>query len=135
LDELIGLEGPKEQITVWRTEIQIDQMLAARGEAVSSTNENHIVLEGFALQQQPCHLHLRVARHADHVYIDLADAGNRVIAIGGGTWTISDTAPQRPNLQSARPSTQNRTWPNEHPSSALRRTHLTGSGARRMRSF
>jgi replication-associated recombination protein RarA len=46
LDELIGLEGPKQQITVWRTEIQIDQMLAARGEAVSSTNENHIVLEG-----------------------------------------------------------------------------------------
>jgi type VII secretion ATPase EccA len=46
LDELIGLDGPKEQITVWRTEIQIDQILAARGEAVSSTNENHIVLEG-----------------------------------------------------------------------------------------
>ena len=46
LDELIGLEGPKEQITVWRTEIQIDQILAARGEQVSSTNENHIVLEG-----------------------------------------------------------------------------------------
>jgi type VII secretion ATPase EccA len=46
LDELIGLEGPKEQITVWRTEIQIDQILAARGEETSSTNENHIVLEG-----------------------------------------------------------------------------------------
>ena len=46
LDELIGLDGPKEQITVWRTEIQIDQILAARGEQVSSTNENHIVLEG-----------------------------------------------------------------------------------------
>ncbi|HZA08425.1 AAA family ATPase [Mycobacterium sp.] len=46
LDELIGLEGPKEQITVWRTEIQIDQILAARGEQVSATNENHIVLEG-----------------------------------------------------------------------------------------
>jgi hypothetical protein len=29
LDELIGLEGPKEQIAVWRTEIQIDQLLAA----------------------------------------------------------------------------------------------------------
>jgi type VII secretion ATPase EccA len=46
LDELIGLDGPKEQITVWRTEIQIDQILAARGEETSSTNENHIVLEG-----------------------------------------------------------------------------------------
>ena len=32
LDELIGLEGPKEQIAVWRTEIQIDQLLAAQGE-------------------------------------------------------------------------------------------------------
>ena len=46
LDELIGLDGPKEQITVWRTEIQIDQILSARGEETSSTNENHIVLEG-----------------------------------------------------------------------------------------
>jgi type VII secretion ATPase EccA len=46
LDELIGLEGPKEQIAVWRTEIQIDQLLAARGEQVSPTNENHMVLEG-----------------------------------------------------------------------------------------
>jgi type VII secretion ATPase EccA len=46
LDELIGLDGPKEQIAVWRTEIQIDQLLAAQGEETSSTNENHMVLEG-----------------------------------------------------------------------------------------
>jgi type VII secretion ATPase EccA len=46
LDELIGLEGPKEQIAVWRTEIQIDQLLAAQGEETSATNENHMVLEG-----------------------------------------------------------------------------------------
>ena len=46
LDELIGLTGPKEQITVWRTEIQIDQILADRGEETSMTNENHMVLEG-----------------------------------------------------------------------------------------
>ena len=46
LDELIGLAGPKEQITVWRTEIQIDQILAARGEETASTNECHMVLEG-----------------------------------------------------------------------------------------
>jgi tetratricopeptide (TPR) repeat protein len=46
LDELIGLEGPKELIAVWRTEIQIDQLLAAQGEETSATNENHIVLEG-----------------------------------------------------------------------------------------
>ena len=46
LDELIGLDGPKEQIAVWRTEIQIDQLLAAQGEETSTTNENHMVLEG-----------------------------------------------------------------------------------------
>jgi hypothetical protein len=31
---------------VWRTEIQIDQLLAAQGQETSSTNENHVVLEG-----------------------------------------------------------------------------------------
>ena len=46
LDELIGLDRPKEQIALWRTEIQIDQLLAAQGEETSSTNENHMVLEG-----------------------------------------------------------------------------------------
>src|ERR1700716_196870 len=46
LDELIGLEGPKDQIAVWRTEIQIDQLLAAQGQEISTTNENHMVLEG-----------------------------------------------------------------------------------------
>jgi sRNA-binding carbon storage regulator CsrA len=34
LDERIGLEGPKEQIAVWRTEIQIDQ----QGEETSATS-------------------------------------------------------------------------------------------------
>ncbi|MGK2902301.1 MAG: type VII secretion AAA-ATPase EccA [Mycobacterium sp.] len=46
LDELIGLEDPKEQIAVWRTEIQIDQLMAAQGDETSSTGENHMVLEG-----------------------------------------------------------------------------------------
>jgi AAA+ superfamily predicted ATPase len=46
LDELIGLDGPKEQIAVWRTEIQIDQLLAEQGMDASGTNENHMVLEG-----------------------------------------------------------------------------------------
>lgn len=46
LDELIGLEGPKEQIAVWRTEIQIDSLLAAQGQETSATNENHMVLQG-----------------------------------------------------------------------------------------
>ena len=46
LDELIGLAGPKEQITVWRTEIQMDRILAARSKETSSSHENHMVLEG-----------------------------------------------------------------------------------------
>jgi type VII secretion ATPase EccA len=60
LDALIGLEGPKEQIAVWRTEIQIDQLTAAPegdqegastgenqgGREGVSTGENHMVLEG-----------------------------------------------------------------------------------------
>ena len=46
LDALIGLEGPKEQVAVWRTEIQIDQLLAEQGEDVGLANENHMVFEG-----------------------------------------------------------------------------------------
>jgi type VII secretion ATPase EccA len=46
IDELIGLEDAKEQIAVWRTEIQIDQLLAEQGDAVSSSNENHMVFLG-----------------------------------------------------------------------------------------
>lgn len=40
------MEGPKEQIALWRTEIQIDQLLADQGAETSGTNDNHIVLEG-----------------------------------------------------------------------------------------
>jgi type VII secretion ATPase EccA len=46
IDELIGLEDAKEQIAVWRTEIQIDQLLAEQGEAVTASNENHMVFLG-----------------------------------------------------------------------------------------
>ena len=46
IDELIGLEDAKEQIAVWRTEIQIDQLLAEQGGAVTSSNENHMVFLG-----------------------------------------------------------------------------------------
>jgi ESX secretion system protein EccA len=46
IDELIGLEDAKEQIAVWRTEIQIDQLLAEQGDVVSSSNENHMVFLG-----------------------------------------------------------------------------------------
>ena len=46
IDELIGLEDAKEQIAVWRTEIQIDQLLAEHGDAVPVSNENHMVFLG-----------------------------------------------------------------------------------------
>ena len=46
IDELIGLEDAKEQIAVWRTEIQIDQLLAEQGEPVRASNENHMVFLG-----------------------------------------------------------------------------------------
>jgi len=46
IDELIGLQDAKEQIAVWRTEIQIDQLLAEQGEAVAASNENHMVFLG-----------------------------------------------------------------------------------------
>ncbi|MFL6083377.1 MAG: hypothetical protein ACJ74F_09240, partial [Mycobacterium sp.] len=50
-------------------------------------------LEGFATQEEPRRLHLRVAQYNGTVYIDLADPGDHVIPINGGEWEISDTAP------------------------------------------
>ncbi|ANW68224.1 hypothetical protein BCA37_30640 (plasmid) [Mycobacterium sp. djl-10] len=46
LATFIGLEGPKEQIAVWRTEIEIDLLLAEQGQEVGTANENHMVFEG-----------------------------------------------------------------------------------------
>jgi len=46
IDSLIGLEDAKEQIAVWRTEIQIEQLLAEQGESIGSSNENHMVFLG-----------------------------------------------------------------------------------------
>lgn len=46
VDELIGLEGAKEQIAVWRTEIQIEQLLAEQGDGGATSNENHMVFLG-----------------------------------------------------------------------------------------
>lgn len=46
IDELIGLQDAKEQIALWRTEIQIDELLAEQGEAVAASNENHMVFLG-----------------------------------------------------------------------------------------
>lgn len=46
LDELIGLRGPDERITLWRKEIQIDEIHGARGEEALSTHEYQMVLDG-----------------------------------------------------------------------------------------
>ena len=46
IDELIGLENIKEQVAVWRTEKQIEQLLAEQGEEVGSSDGDHMVFEG-----------------------------------------------------------------------------------------
>jgi Holliday junction resolvasome RuvABC ATP-dependent DNA helicase subunit len=46
MDELIGLEDAKEQIAVWGNESQIDQILAEQGDAVTSSDEDHVVFLG-----------------------------------------------------------------------------------------
>ncbi len=46
IDELIGLDNVKEQVAVWRTEMQIEQLLAEQGEAVASADGDHMIFEG-----------------------------------------------------------------------------------------
>ncbi|TVS83430.1 hypothetical protein [Mycobacterium helveticum] len=51
------------------------------------------VLEGYAMQESPRPLHLRVAGHAGRVHIDMADKADRVVVVGDGDWHIADMAP------------------------------------------
>ncbi|WP_204807773.1 ATP-binding protein [Mycobacterium riyadhense] len=51
------------------------------------------VIEGYAAQEKPRTLHLRVAEHGGAVYIDMADRTDRVIEISRGTWHVANTAP------------------------------------------
>ena len=46
IDELIGMQNIKEQVAVWRTEKQIEQLLADQGEAVSASDGDHMIFEG-----------------------------------------------------------------------------------------
>lgn len=46
IDELIGLHNIKEQVAVWRTEKQIEQLLADQGEAISASEGDHMIFEG-----------------------------------------------------------------------------------------
>ena len=52
-----------------------------------------MVLEGFAAQETPRQVHLRVAEDRGAVYIDMGDVEGRVIRIGDGKWA-SSTAPR-----------------------------------------
>ena len=52
-----------------------------------------MVLEGFAAQESPQRVHLRVGEAGGAVYIDMGDTAGRVIEISGGRWRITDTAP------------------------------------------
>jgi 5S rRNA maturation endonuclease (ribonuclease M5) len=51
------------------------------------------VLEGFAAQQPPQRVYLRVAEERGVVYIDMGDTVGRVIEISHGKWRVVDTAP------------------------------------------
>jgi type VII secretion ATPase EccA len=46
IDELIGLDNIKEQIAVWRTEKQIEHLLAEQGEEVTASDGEHMIFEG-----------------------------------------------------------------------------------------
>lgn len=50
-----------------------------------------MVLEGYAAQEHPTQVHLRVARHAGVVYIDMGDAEGRIIKMNNQKWSITST--------------------------------------------
>lgn len=52
-----------------------------------------MVLEGFAAQQPPARVYLRVGQCGGAVYIDMCDTDGRVIKVSAGKWTVVDTAP------------------------------------------
>ncbi|MEO8694808.1 MAG: ATP-binding protein [Acidimicrobiales bacterium] len=67
-----------------------------------------MVIEGIAQESDEEHvLHLRVARYADALWLDLADATGRAIRITAAGWTIEDKAPvlfKRTALNAALPT-------------------------------
>src|SRR5258705_9792565 len=52
-------------------------------------------LEGFAREQPPVRLNLRVAGDRDRIHIDMADEQNRVIEISRGDWRIVNESPHK----------------------------------------
>ncbi len=65
------------------------------------------VIEGHCQQQQPCELHLRVARRDDAILVDLGDKSGRIVRIDAAGWRIEDSSPilfRRTELTSAMPA-------------------------------
>jgi hypothetical protein len=52
-----------------------------------------LVVEGMALERDPVELHLRVARAAGAIWLDLADETGEVVRIGASGWQIVSEAP------------------------------------------
>lgn len=50
-------------------------------------------LDGYAAEESPRQVHLRVATHGGSVYIDMGDTDAHMIEISSGTWDIHDRAP------------------------------------------
>ena len=66
-----------------------------------------MVLEGYAAQETPQRVHLRVAEHDGVVYLDMGDTDANIIEIGDGAWRITNTAPvlfRRTRLTMAMPN-------------------------------
>ncbi|WP_207548942.1 ATP-binding protein, partial [Mycolicibacterium fortuitum] len=51
------------------------------------------VLEGYAAEEPPRRVNLRVGEHAGKVYIDVGDSDGTVVQIANGRWSVVDTAP------------------------------------------
>lgn len=51
------------------------------------------VLEGYAAEEAPQRVYLRVAEKTGSVYIDVGDSEGTVVRIAGGRWSVVDTAP------------------------------------------
>ena len=65
---------------------------AAGGQALTDST---LILEGLAATQPPERLHLRIGDQDGTVYIDTGRPDGRVIRIGQGRWTVTNTAPVR----------------------------------------
>jgi hypothetical protein len=63
--------------------------------AQNSLQQAMTVLEGKAHKQPPTELHVRVAGGSEAIHIDMADEGNRIIEISGGSWRIVGESPYR----------------------------------------